>query len=200
MIVFTVLLLVATSISVGVYWYTRQTEYDDFVTNFNDYSRNILSTFQTNAHQRLLAIESLATTMTSYAQSQKNTTWPFVTLPNYELRVTQTIDLASVLSCVVLPIVNTPQEKEAWETYSVENDGWFQEGLEIQALQKQLKETGANTTDDDESENESLKLLGDIRNSTGSGISPQVFRLVGTGSEVETGPGPYLPWWYVRCV
>ena len=192
MTVFTVLLIVAASVSAGVYWYSRKSELEDFRTIFGDYGRNIVDTFQSNAKQRLLAIESLSTTLTSYA-IDTNQSWPFVTLPDYELRATETIDLASVLSCVMLPLVSNPEEKDKWESYVVDNDSWFKEGLRIQAQQ-------GIQTDGEEDENESLQLLENIRNGTGLDIEHRIFRVAGSGTEPDDGPGPYLPWWTMAPV
>ncbi|CAB9498696.1 Receptor-type guanylate cyclase gcy [Seminavis robusta] len=184
-----VLVLVAASVSFAVFYTNRANEQEDFETQYQDHARKIVSAFQSNAARRLKAMDSMAFGISSYAVDT-NSSWPNVTIPDFEQRAQFSLDLADVISITLLPIV-TNQTRLGWEEYSFQNQGWLTEGLEIQAIQAQAAEA-ADTAD----EEESLALLDEIAsNSDDLQISPKIIRIEGTGSVNETGPGPFVPWW-----
>jgi hypothetical protein len=106
---------------------------------------------------------------TSHAQFT-NSTWPFVTLPDFERRGVATIELAEVMSMVMVPFV-TDDTREDWEAYSVANQGWFQEGLDVRFNLK------------------NRELFGSVA------IPEEIYAVKGLSAARELGPGPY-PWVY----
>jgi len=75
MILFTVLLIVAATVSAFVYRYTRLNEQEDFETAFWDQGLKVVEQFQWNAARRMETVENLAVTITSNAISQ-HMSWP----------------------------------------------------------------------------------------------------------------------------
>jgi hypothetical protein len=136
-----------------------------------------VESFQSNAARRLGAIENFAVTISSNAQSQGQK-WPFVTIDDYELRANYTLDLAEVISIIFLPFVGI-QDREQWETYSVQHQAWFNQGLALQG----------DVAKDQPDEQVSIDILQNTWPSPGPGnaIPEQIIRVNGTGVEVEKG-------------
>ena len=68
--------------------------------------------------------------MTASAQ-ETNSTWPYVTLHDFQQRSASTRSLSGAFYSVVLPII-TDDTRKVWEQYSVANNWWLTEGREYQ--------------------------------------------------------------------
>ena len=117
--------------------------------------------------------------ITSHAIST-NSTWPLVTLPDFERRGTATSKLAEVMSMIMAPLV-TDESRSDWEAYSVDNQGWFAEGIEVQAQQK-------------------LEAGKEFQKKPVAEIPDEIYRVSGLSAARERGPGPYLPQWQIAPV
>ena len=122
-----ILVLIGTAFAVcaATFLFTRLSEAEDFKAAFHDEAARVVEAFRINADTRVGAIEVFAMTITSHAQFA-NQTWPFVTLPDFERRGMATSALAQVMSIIMVPLV-TDETREAWEEYSVANQGWLAE-------------------------------------------------------------------------
>ena len=130
LVVFLVLLAVAAAVSFSVYHYTKNQEFDAFENHFDDQATKVVQAFKFNAERRLEALEAFSTQITSHAISS-NSTFPFVTLPDFERHATHTLQLAEVVALLVFPIV-TAETRQEWEAYSRANQAWLVEGLALQ--------------------------------------------------------------------
>ena len=74
---------------------------------------------------------ALGVTITATAVAN-NSTWPFVTIDQFQQRSASTLSLSGCLYLYLAPIV-TDENRLAWEEYSVANTGWLTEGREYQA-------------------------------------------------------------------
>ena len=73
--------------------------------------------------------------MTVYALGT-NATWPFVTLPRFQAQAALARNQTSAAySISLLPLV-TNQDRLAWQNYSVENQGWVQQGMDYLGANK----------------------------------------------------------------
>jgi hypothetical protein len=71
-----------------------------------------------------------------YHNDETNVTvsaWPFVTLPNFALHASKLLPLTNGLFVSMLPLVY-PSQKQQWEEYASQNDGWVNETLQIQEV------------------------------------------------------------------
>jgi class 3 adenylate cyclase len=59
--------------------------------------------------------------------------WPFVSFPDFEIQTSENINLSDAELIAFAPIVSK-EEKVSWEAFAVENQGWIQEGLDVQGL------------------------------------------------------------------
>lgn len=182
-----------------------------------DQGTKVVDTFSQNAERRLEALQAFSQQITSYAL-YSNSTWPFVTLPDFERHAAYTLKLAEVVALLTFPII-TAETRAEWQTYSVANQGWLAEGLAIQQaiedeetlnfLQGQFEK--GNVT------GQGLKLPRSCTRSRqvsdsahlGTSMSTHNRRLRShdrffysnlkgtTQAEPEDGPGPYAPIWQI---
>ncbi|CAB9518934.1 Receptor-type guanylate cyclase gcy [Seminavis robusta] len=149
------------------------------------------------------SLQVLGETITSYCQDT-NTQWPYVTLPNFEQRVTS-IRKSSVLNIMgFLPLIDT-EERTSWEGYSAENQIWIQDSYnallaarlaELAAQEASFSEEPTttdindNTLDDNTSNNVTNRSAG-----TEYSISPEI--VVSTTGQYNLDPteGPFAPLW-----
>ncbi|CAB9521492.1 Receptor-type guanylate cyclase gcy [Seminavis robusta] len=187
-----VLLCGALGISLTVFRYSRENEKQAFEQAFADSSRKLVDHFLLNAKRRVDAINNLATAITSHALSSPDR-WPFVTIPNWERRVTGVLDQAQIISLTLMPIV-TNETRPMWETYSVYKQEWFLESMTVRR-EEQVALKGEDTVARDEAESlTALEAVGDGLDKTFR-INPSIYRIDGLNAAPETTDGPYLPVW-----
>jgi hypothetical protein len=82
-----------------------------------------------------LAYVSHAATVADYNgnRNDANITWPFVTLPNFALLASKLLPLTDGVFVSMQPIV-CPSHKAHWEEYSLQNDYWVNETLNLQEV------------------------------------------------------------------
>ena len=109
----------AALISAVVYRYTKSEEHENFVTNFEQSATQVVESFHGVVERNMAAIATLSTSITSYAKNT-NASFPFVTVPDFELlgadlRVTSSSHL--VYFCPKITNANRLQ----WEEYALEH-------------------------------------------------------------------------------
>ncbi|CAB9514914.1 Receptor-type guanylate cyclase gcy [Seminavis robusta] len=154
------------------YHFSRQAETADFERQFDDYANSIDELVHLEAHDIYVAVDGFAHTVTSYTHSS-NKTWPFITMPDFEIRGHDVIKVASVVAVAFSPLI-VDVEKEAYEIFTTYNEDWIADGI-------------AYTTG--ESLPENFKR-----------VPSKIYRWeeLQNGNRVptvENGPGPFLPVW-----
>ena len=188
LVVFLVLLAVAGAVSFSVYYYTKSQESDAFENHFYDQASKVVQAFKFNAVRRLEALEAFSTQITSYGISS-NSTFPFITLPDFERHATYTLQLAEVVALLTFPII-TAETRSEWEAYSVANQGWLMEGLSLQQTSGGDDEAVDRLQGDFDKGN---LVEEDAVDESQFQITPIIYKVKpgGTTGEYETGPGPY---------
>jgi hypothetical protein len=129
-----VVLMVLVSSTIGVassvYAYIARSEERLFRTQFEDNAKKILQAVGSSLDKTLGSFDSVAVTLVSHA-SATGQRWPFVTLPNFAVRMSKVLPLTDAININLVPIVTQAQRAE-WEAYSVQNDGWVNEGMAVQ--------------------------------------------------------------------
>lgn len=133
-VVLIVLVCSAICVAVIVYKYTAGSEESLFEYQFRDDSSKVLEAIGSSLDKTLGTFDSLAVTLVSSARAA-NESWPFVTLPDFGVRVSKLLPLSNAVSINVLPVV-TPGQRLAWEEYSLQNDRWVNESVAIQETWK----------------------------------------------------------------
>ena len=173
--VFLVLIGTAAAVAWVGFLYLSRSETANFDTSFYDCAARVIEAFRINSERHIQTIETFATTIMSHALYY-NSTWPFVTLPDFEMQGEAIADLAFVMSLFFVPIV-TAETRQGWEQYSVANQWWLAQSLEEQAEMM--------TTSVSRRELQYNNLT----------IPEYIHRVDGLTQTVETGPPPYLPLW-----
>jgi signal transduction histidine kinase/CheY-like chemotaxis protein len=165
--VLTVLVASALSVALTVYFYTSNSETEQFEEHFQD---NVDKVFDSNLRQidRTLGIaDSFVLGLVSYA-TYTDQKWPFVTLPDFGKRLAKIQTLAKGAVVTIYPLV-TLEQREQWQNYSLQHDDWVQEGIDLQA--NDTKYHGKIVSE--------YETYGVIHNNYGP----------------SEGPGPFLPQW-----
>ena len=144
--------------------------HDSFVGS----ASRVVQSFENILEQKIAAIAAFGVTITAAAVAN-NSTWPFVTVDQFQQRSASSRSLSGSLYLQLVPII-TDNTRGAWEAYSVANQGWLTEAREYQA-EKGLGEDFATTVmnpvilrfdeDADDSMNELVrKLWGEMEEKT----------------------------------
>ena len=91
----------------------------------------ILASFEGILEEKIAAIAAFGVTITATALAN-NSTWPFVTIDQFQQRSASSLSLSGCIFLELAPIV-TEENRLAWEEYSVANTWWLKEGREYQA-------------------------------------------------------------------
>jgi hypothetical protein len=129
-IVVFVLVAFTTLVSTVVYVYLSSNEQEQFESQYHDDSRKVLQGMGTSLDQTLGSFDGLAVALVSQAR-ETNQSWPFVTVPDFAVRMSKLLPLTKAININILPIV-TPEQRSEWETYTVQNDGWINQGMAVQ--------------------------------------------------------------------
>eukprot|EP00977_Amphora_coffeiformis_P019489 scaffold7295_cov167-Amphora_coffeaeformis.AAC.11 len=165
--VLVILLVSAVGLAVFVYRYTNSSELDQFEKQFEEDARKVLEHVGTELDFTLGASDAFLVEEITSAQ-QTNQSWPFVTNPSFAVRAAKLRSLTKALVVITYPAV-TDVNREQWEAYSVQNDGWVEEGLRVQENDANFQ--GTTVT--------SWSKWGKIHGNEG----------------LHLGPGPYFPTW-----
>jgi hypothetical protein len=109
MVVLLVLVLSAVGVALTVYFYLRKSEQESFRTEFEDNANEVIQGVGHTIDNLLGSFDSLAVLWVSYARAT-NQTWPFVTLPDFAVRMSKIVPLSHTN---IVPIV-TPAVKLTW--------------------------------------------------------------------------------------
>jgi hypothetical protein len=131
---FVLVALVCSTIGVAlaVYFYTTEAEEDSFEAQFLEDTAKVFETVGSSLDLTLGAVDAFLVSMVSYARSV-NSSWPFVTVPDYAVRVAKIASLSRAVVLNQYHLVPEDQRVE-WESYSLQNNGWVDEALRIQAI------------------------------------------------------------------
>lgn len=120
--------------------------------------------------EKIGTITALGVAITSLAK-QTNSTWPFVTINDFQQRVESTRRLSGAIHIQLLPIVEG-DNVEKWIPYAQENKQWLDEGRQYQAK---------------------LGVPEVLNPTTEATILPYIYDLHVRGPVAVNGKGPYLP-------
>jgi hypothetical protein len=168
LLVLAVLVVSTVGVAVAVYLYISDGEEDDFEAQFIGDSSKIFESIGSTLDLTLGAVDSFLVGLVSFARFT-NATWPHVTLPDYAVRVAKIRSLSKAVLVTQYHYVSGGQRTK-WESYSVANDYWVDESIEVQTNDETYQ--GKIVPD--------YWTRGDIHDSADS---------------YATRPGPYLPKW-----
>lgn len=86
---------------------------------------------QNQARSIFLATENFADTLTSLALASNQHSWPFITLPHFEIMGTNLNDLTKSLMIGFAPLITSQTIREQWEIFATYNQQWIQDGVNM---------------------------------------------------------------------
>ena len=126
-VVLVLLLTTATVVSTGCLLFMKAAQNAAFLDEYDMFATKILKSFQQTVFLKVQAMEELSVTFTSYARGT-GATFPNVTLPDFEIRGTNTLILADAEMITYSPLV-TDKNRDQWEEYVRTNRGHFDETI-----------------------------------------------------------------------
>ena len=132
LMVITMMLASTIGVAFAVFRYVTHTEQKSFESSFDDDSDKVLESIGSALDQTLGAVDNYLTGLVSFAR-YTNATWPFVTLPDYAVRMAKLRSLSKAILVTQYHYV-TGDERADWEAYSVENDAWVEAGIDNQKV------------------------------------------------------------------
>uniref|UniRef100_A0A7S3LHI2 Histidine kinase n=1 Tax=Amphora coffeiformis TaxID=265554 RepID=A0A7S3LHI2_9STRA len=123
-----------------VYKYASDAEQTQFEDHFQSESAVVMDALLGSLFLSLGAFDSFVLDMMSYANSA-NATWPFVTIPNFGVRAAKIRSLSKAILLFQYIWVSAI-DRPAWESFSLQNDGWVNEILELQQRDEHFHGTG----------------------------------------------------------
>lgn len=119
-------------LAVAVYQYTRNVEQDKFQQAFAINSQQLFDSVGQTFYNTLGAVDTFVVSMVSFAK-HTHQQWPYVTIPDYAVQMSKIRARSNVAVFNQFNFVATREQRELWENnYTVANDDWVQEGLEVQ--------------------------------------------------------------------
>eukprot|EP00934_Nitzschia_sp_Nitz4_P008929 Nitzschia sp. Nitz4//scaffold100_size80364//3224//7079//NITZ4_005332-RA/size80364-augustus-gene-0.10-mRNA-1//-1//CDS//3329532058//8919//frame0 len=113
---------VAAAVAGGLtYHWSRQSEVDDFESQFQDFAFEIEDVSTHNADNIFKVAHGVSTSITSMALST-NQVFPYVTIPHFEIRGEQYLN---VTNAALLAFSPTVTDLDAWNAYAQTNQGWL---------------------------------------------------------------------------
>jgi hypothetical protein len=180
-------------------------EVEQFESTFHLLAAKVVDSFELRLERKLSAVDSLRVAVTSHVIST-NASWPFVSIPDFDLRGSSANDLGDTLMVALHPLV-TLEDREAWEKYTVNNIDWLsqaeaQEPTAGRELHKSAGGYGLASTrrvtlpQQGQNKQEAPGVAPDFSR----GYSKDVFTFNDLNEEFgvsidESLPGPYLPVW-----
>ena len=128
--VLAVLVASAISVSLVVYHYMTRAETVSFEGSFDDDSDKVFESIGSSLDRTLEAIDSFVVATASYAEAT-NSTWPFVTMPNFAVRIAKIRSLSKATYIGQYQYV-TEEQRRLWQNYSIEHAGWVEQSITIQ--------------------------------------------------------------------
>jgi hypothetical protein len=139
LVVVALLLVSGAVLSTFTYIFLRGEEKDDYVDAYYLFANTIRDVTRFRVENMFEAFQGLAETLTAHA-IVKNLTFPFVSLPMFEVAGRHTLAQSRNELLFFTPFV-TGDQKEEWEGYAWENQGWLGEGRSIRLENDQTLQT-----------------------------------------------------------
>jgi hypothetical protein len=127
-----VLVLVVSTVTVAVlvFYYIDKQEDTAFEESFVSDANKVLVSLGSKLDLTMGALDSFVVGLASYAK-ESNSTWPFVTLPDYAVKAKKTKNLSNAVVVSFYPLV-TNETRLDWEAYTGPNNYWVNESIAVQ--------------------------------------------------------------------
>jgi hypothetical protein len=197
-------LLVATALlsSALIFVFATRDETDRFEADYQANALKIIDSFHDAVELRLGSINSLANSITSHALAT-NQTFPFVTIPDFEIRGSDLRVQAGTMVLYWTPLV-TDETRAAWEVYAFKNRAQINVAFDEESRRLKRQDDFFDLVARNISVTAPLaqpQIPGTILDD-GTGYHPSIWFSGRLGDATEgdapEGSGPFLPYWQRR--
>jgi hypothetical protein len=118
-------LITATLVSAGTCMFLKNSENSDFEDSYNSFANTIGDAAQVHKHNLFSTIRSFSNTI-SAAAIETNSTFPFVTVPMFEVLAESALLQSESELLIFTPKVEVG-EVTRWQEYATANERWYEE-------------------------------------------------------------------------
>jgi len=115
LVIFVLLAFISCLVCAAVYRSTYKNQIETFEKEFRGYGSRVIDYFHKTFERQLQAIDALSVQITSEARA-RGTRFPFVTLPDFEIRGSNIRTLSALPIVMWLPLVQE-EDRAEWESY-----------------------------------------------------------------------------------
>jgi class 3 adenylate cyclase len=126
-----VLCAVACIVSWIIYTITRRGQISELILECEATGGQILESFHQVLRGRIFALASIGQAFTLHSEAT-NSSWPFVTMNHFQERALVVKKLSGAMFVQLVTIVQE-EDREEWENYVAQEQGWITEAAEYQA-------------------------------------------------------------------
>lgn len=116
--VISVMLMAASAVTAIIFHITKSAATQDFIIQYDGVAQKVVGSF-TTILKEMGATSGLGVAATAYAVDSKSA-WPYVTLPDFQQRASNSRKLSQALFVSINPIV-AEEEFDPWEKYVSQN-------------------------------------------------------------------------------
>jgi hypothetical protein len=130
-VVLTVLFVSVIGMSMAVFFYSSNNEYAQFEEMFVSDARHLFDSVGAALLLKLSTMDAFLTNVNAFAVAA-NTSWPYVTTPDFASRASQSLLIARGVKLSQFHFV-AEEQSEQWLDYSAKNDAWVEESLRFES-------------------------------------------------------------------
>ena len=123
-------LFCAVPLALGVYFYSRNVEENEFQTQYEESGRKVLEAIGTTLENSFGALDSLAVAVVASVHA-KNQAFPNFLVEDFSIRAAKTLSLSKAKVLVTCPVV-TSETYDEWSNWTaLEGRSWVDEALSV---------------------------------------------------------------------
>jgi hypothetical protein len=126
------ILAIATVVSSGTWIFLKGEEEDNFKDSYASFTDTIRDSVRVHKRDLFLTMRTCSDSITAAAIAA-NSTFPFVTVPTFEIFGYSAIQQSGVELVIFTPKVQV-DELTSWEEYAIANEGWYEESKHLSIL------------------------------------------------------------------
>jgi hypothetical protein len=133
-VVFLVLFVSALSVAIIVFVTIRKEEKEKFRDTYSTEVTKLFESFTISLKNMVGSLDMLSTTVVSHARDS-NSTWPFVTIPDFPNRVSKHLSTGAGV-ILTMSVIVEPNDRLKWEEYAMNNSDIVPKALHIMETDK----------------------------------------------------------------
>ena len=158
-LILVVIICSAVAVTIAVYFFATSADNTTFELEYHGYVNDIHSLVLWEVRYNMALVQQLGATTTS-AALMTGQTFPNVTQPHFEITGGFVDGMGGIMMALTAPIVPSA-DREAWEEYSVANQGWLEKSAELKEVYGKHRDPLHGTIQDHEHDRKLQMIMGD---------------------------------------